>query len=340
MRRPHTVRRENLIRVTSGLCAASGLFSLVAVLGVMFVFAWPSILFNGWHFLWGIPWSTGNLYGTALVTHNGVQAPQGAQYGMLVFLAGTLLTSLIALVVAVPVSLSVAVFLTEVAPPRLSGVAGALVELLAGVPSVVFGLWGVEVVAPLLRRGPEHFLVRTLGFIPWFAGPVGTGVGLLSAGLVLAVMIIPIIAAISRDVLARVPRDLKEQGLALGITRWELVRFILLPHAKSGIVAAVVLGLGRAMGETMAVLMVSGSAVNILPRNIYSPVGTMAANIVSLLDSAMSDSTGMAVHALAELSLALFVITLVVNLLVPVVTRGVSLITGTLPGWGGRAVER
>ena len=328
-----TLWRDSLVRGTCGTCAASALVFLFAVLAVMFVFAWPSILFNGWHFLWKIPWNTGNLYSGTFVVHNGIKAPQGAEYGMLVFLVGTVLTSLVALVVAVPVSLGVAIFLAEVAPARLAAVVGVLVELLAGVPSVVFGLWGVEVVAPLIGRGLEHFLARVLGFIPFFAGPVGSGVGLLSAGLVLAVMIIPIIAAVSRDVLARVPRDMKEQGLALGVTRWELVRTIILPYAKTGIIAAVVLGLGRAMGETMAVLMVSGSAVNILPHNIYSPVGTMAANIVALLDSAMTDPTGMAVHALAELALALFVITLVVNLLVPLVTSGVNLI-GT-PRAGG-----
>ncbi|HUW66042.1 MAG TPA: phosphate ABC transporter permease subunit PstC [Spirochaetia bacterium] len=334
MSRP-TPWRESLIRATSGICAASALFFLFAVLAVMFVFAWPSIIFNGWHFLWGVPWSIGNLYGGNFVVHNGIEAPQGAEYGMLVFLVGTVLTSLIALVVAVPVSLGVAVFLTEVAPARLAAAVGVLVELLSGVPSVVFGLWGVEVVAPLVGHGLGIFLTRTLGFIPFFAGPVGTGVGLLSAGLVLAVMIIPIIAAISRDILARVPRDMKEQGLALGVTRWELVRTIVLPYARSGIIGAVVLGLGRAMGETMAVLMVSGSAINILPHNVYSPVGTMAANIVALLDSAMTDSTGMAVHALAELALALFMITLIVNLLVPVVTSGVNIIAGTVPGAGG-----
>ncbi len=325
--------RERLVVATSGMFAASGLFFLVAVLAVMSIFAWPSIRFNGWPFLWRIPWNVGNLYGGSLVVHNGVQAPQGAEYGILVFLVGTLLTSLIALVVAVPVAVGVAVFITEVAPARLGAAVGVLVELLAGVPSVVFGLWGVEVVAPLVARDLGPFLARVLGFIPFLAGPVGSGVGLLSAGLVLAVMIIPIIAAVSRDVLARVPRDMKEQGLALGVTRWELVRTIILPYARSGIIAAVVFGLGRAMGETMAVLMVSGSAVNILPYNIYSPVGTMAATIVTLLDSAMTDPTGMAVHALAELALALFIITLMVNILVPVVTAGVSLI-GT-PRAGG-----
>jgi len=326
---------EVLIRAVSGVFAASSLFSLVAVLAVMFVFAWPSILFNGWHFFWSIPWNVGNLYGGHFVVRNGVKAPQGAQYGILVFVAGTVLTSAIALVVAVPVSLAVAVFLTEVAPSRVAGVVGVLVELLAGVPSVVFGLWGVEVLAPVVGRGLGHVLSRVLGFIPFFAGQVGSGIGLLSAGLVLAVMIIPIIAAVSRDVLARVPREMKEQGLALGITRWELVRSIVLPYARGGIIAAVVLGLGRALGETMAVLMVSGSAVNILPHNIYSPVGTMAATIVTLLDSALTDPTGMAVHALAELALALFVITLLVNILVPIVTSGVSQLAGTLPGAGG-----
>ncbi len=323
--------KDALIKYTCGGFAASVPFFLIAVLLVMLVFAWPSILFNGWHFFGSIPWNEGNLYSGATVTHNGITAPKGAQYGMLVFLVGTLLTSLVALVIAIPLSLGAALFLSEIAPKRVSAVIGSLVELLSGVPSVVFGLWGFEVIAPLVRSDIGPFLDRILGFIPLFRGPVGTGVGLLSSGIVLAAMIIPIITAVSRDVLRNVPWDLREQGIAMGITRWELIRTIVLPYGRSGITGAVALGLGRALGETMAVLMVSGSAVNYLPRNIYSPVGTMAANIVALLDSAMTDPTGMALHALAEIALVLFVVTLIVNILVPIVARGMVRISSILP---------
>ncbi len=323
--------KDALVRYTCGGFAASAPLFLVAVLAVMFVFAWPSILFNGWRFLWSIPWNVGNLYSGATVAHNGITAPKGAEYGMLVFLVGTLLTSLVALIIAIPLSLGAALFLNEVAPKRVAGVIGALVELLSGVPSVVFGLWGFEVVAPLVRSDLGPFLVRILGFVPFLRGPVGTGVGLLSSGIVLAAMIIPIITAVSRDILRNVPWELREQGIAMGITRWELIRSIVLPYARGGITGAVALGLGRALGETMAVLMVSGSAVNYLPHNIYSPVGTMAANIVALLDSAMTDPTGMATHALAEIALVLFLVTLAVNLLVPVLARGMVRLSSMLP---------
>ncbi len=329
--------KDALIRSACGIFAASAPFFLIAVLLVMLVFAWPSILFNGARFLWSVPWSVGDLYSGATIVHNGITAPKGAEYGMLVFLVGTLLTSCVALVIAIPLSLGAALFLSEIAPRRVASLLGALVELLSGVPSVVFGLWGFEVVAPLVRSGIGPVLTRALGFIPLFRGPVGTGVGLLSAGIVLAAMVIPIITAVSRDVLQNVPRDLREQGIAMGITRWELIRTIVLPHARSGINGAVALGLGRALGETMAVLMVSGSAVNYLPRTVYSPVGTMAANIVALLDSAMTDSTGMALHALAEIALVLFVVTLVVNILVPVVARGMVRLSALLPTAGGEA---
>lgn len=323
--------RDALIRYTCGGFAASVPLFLLAVLVVMSVFAWPSIIFNGWRFFWSIPWSIGNLYSGATIVHHGIAAPKGAEYGMLVFLVGTLSTSFLALIIAIPISLGTALFLNEVAPKPVAGVVGSLVELLSGVPSVVFGLWGIEVVAPLVRQAVGPFLVRVLGFIPFFGGPVGTGVGLLSSAIVLAAMIIPIITAVSRDVLRNVPWELREQGIAMGITRWELIRSIVLPYARGGITGAVALGLGRALGETMAVLMVSGSAVNYLPRNIYSPVGTMAANIVALLDSAMTDPTGMAVHALAEIALVLFVVTLVVNLLVPIVARGMVRLSSMLP---------
>lgn len=323
--------KEWIIEHTCGLFAVSVPLLLLIVVVIVAVSAWPSIRYNGFSFFTTLDWNQGNLYSGATTTHNGFTAPHGAHYGMLVFLVGTLLTSVVALIIAVPLSLGIALFLTEVAPRRVVGPIGTMVELLAGVPSVIFGLWGFEVVAPLVRSDIGPFLKHVLGFIPIFAGPVGTGVGLLSASIVLAIMVIPIITSVSRDLFRNVPVDARQQALALGVTRWELIRTIVLPYARSGIVGAIGLGLGRALGETMAVLMVSGSALNYLPKNIYSPVGTMAANIVALLDGAMTDPTGMAVHALAELALVLFVVTLIVNLLVPIAARGMVQMSSIMP---------
>jgi len=323
--------RDSLSRYACGFLAASVPLFLAAVLLIVVASAWPAIMFNGWHFLYTLPWSVGNEYGSATMTVNGFLAPKGAEYGMLVFFVGTLLTSLIALIIAVPVSIAAALFLSEVAPRRIAGPLGTLVELLAGVPSVVFGLWGIEVVAPAVKNSIGPVLSHLFGFIPAFRGPVGTGVGLLSSGIVLAIMIIPIITAVSRDVIENLPDEVRHQGYALGATRSEVIGAIILPYARNGIIGAITLGLGRALGETMAVLMVSGSALNYLPGNIYSPVGTMAANIVALLDSAMIDPTGMAVHALAELALVLFILTFIVNALVPIVAGGVVRISSMLP---------
>ncbi len=328
--------KDSFARYTCGALAASVPLLLFAVLAIVFISALPSIRFNGWHFFVSIPWNVGNVYGGATVTVHGVTAPKGAQYGMLVFFVGTLLTSLVALVVAVPVSLAAAILLAEVFPKRPAAAVGTVIELLAGVPSVVFGLWGIEVVAPAVRTTIGPILAHLFGFIPIFHGRIGTGVGLLSAGIVLAIMIVPIITSISRDVLAAVPDDVRFQGYALGATRWEVIKSIVLPQARNGIIGAITLGLGRALGETMAVLMVSGSAVNYLPAYIFSPVGTMAANIVALLDSALVDPTGMAVHALAELALVLFMLTFAVNALVPVVTGGVVKLAATLPAGARR----
>ncbi len=313
--------RETLFRVTSALAASSIVFFLGAILVVLFVFSWPSIIYNGTGFLNGRTWDIGNLYSSRQTVHAGFTAAAGAHFGILVFLVGTLATAALALLMAAPVSLGVAVFLTRFAPPFARSPLSVLVELLAGVPSVVFGLWGWAVIVPWVARSLAPFLSSHFGWIPFFAGSAGTGMGLLSSGLVLAVMVVPIITAISRDAIANTPPSLIEQGRALGTTEWEVIRDIILPHARAGILGGIVLGLGRALGETMAILMVSGNALNYLPQNIYNPVGTIAATIVSQLDSAMTDSTGMAVYALAEMALVLFVITLLVNMAAPLVMR-------------------
>lgn len=305
---------DKIFQVATGICASSPVLFLLAIVFIVIIQSLPTIHFMGWHFITEIKWDMGNLYG-ALVKRNGVTAPAGASYGALVFIVGTLATSAIALIIAVPVSILTAMILAYQVRGPLGWILSVLVELLAGIPSVVIGLWGILVLAPWVSTHFGVFLSHVLGFIPLFAQPVGTGYGLLTSGIVLAMMIVPIITATTRDLFLQVPLLAREGGLGLGMTTWETVRYISLPFIRDGLVGAVALGWGRAMGETMAVLMVSGSAVNILPSNIYSPISTMAAFIADQLDSAQTDASGMAVHALSELALVLLVITILTNLL-------------------------
>jgi phosphate transport system permease protein len=298
--------------------------ALVFIAIVLLASAMPSILFNGWGFLYHQSWSFGNFYNNATVTHNGIQAPLGASYGALPFIMGTLLTSIIALAIGVPVAVGAALLLAERMPVRLRGLFSTFLELLAGIPSVIYGLWGLIVLGPFLAARVYPAIARLGAVIPWLGPPVGSGLGLLTAGLVLAVMILPIVASTSRDLLAQVPALQREGALALGLTPWESARVVSLPWVARGIIGAAILGWGRALGETMAVLIVSGNGANFLPANIFSPVSTIAAAIVALLDSALSDPTGLAVSALAEAGLILMLITLATNVLARLLVRRVS----------------
>jgi len=185
------------------------------------------------------------------------------------------------------------------------------------------------VLGPLLATAVYPSMARLLGFIPFFAGPTGSGLGLLTAGVVLAIMIVPIVAATTRDLLAQVPQLPREGAIALGLTPWESASIVSLPWVRAGIAGAIILGWARALGETMAVLMVSGAAANYLPTSLYSPVSTLASTIVALLDSALTDPTGMAQSALAEAGLVLLVITLLTNGAARLILRRVS--GGALP---------
>lgn len=231
-----------------------------------------------------------------------------AYIGPLLF--GTMLAAVIALVVATPLALGVALVISHYAPRRLSRSVGYLVDLLAAVPSVVYGLWGIAFLGPQL--GPVYgWLEENLGFIPLFAGPASsTGRTILTAGLVLAIMALPIITAICREIFAQTPALHQEAALALGATRWEMVRMAVLPHARSGIVSAVMLGLGRALGETMAVAMVL-SANRVVTFNLIGTVSpsTIAANIAN----GFPEATGLGVNVLIASGLVLFVITFAVN---------------------------
>ena len=264
---------------------------LVALAVSVVELALPSIRELGFRFVVGRRWD-----------------PVHGDLGALPFIYGTVVTSLLALLLAVPVGIGVALFLTDLGPVPLRRPVAALVELLAAVPGVVYGLWAAIVLAPLLRTTIEPALERHLGFLPMFQG-AKVGVGLLCASLVLAVMILPTIASVSREVLRAVPGELREGGLALGATRWDVVRGIVLPHARSGIIGAILLGFGRAVGETMAVAMVVGSRADIT-GSLFSPGYTMA----SVIANEFAEATGtLHVAALAEIGLLLFGVTLAFN---------------------------
>jgi phosphate transport system permease protein len=247
--------------------------------------------------------------------------PVNEHFGALPFVYGTLLSSLIALIIAVPLSIGVAVFTTEMCPKQLRGPLSFFVELLAAIPSVIYGLWAFFVLVPLLSQYVQPFLATTFGWTGLFSGP-SYGIGMLAAGTILAIMIIPIVSSIAREVLQVVPQNQREGVLALGATRWEMIRVGVLRNARAGIVGGVILGLGRALGETMAVTMVIGNRPEIA-KSLFAPGHTMA----SVLATEFSEATGDTyLSALIEIGLALFLVTIIVNalarLLVWTVTRG------------------
>jgi phosphate transport system permease protein len=233
--------------------------------------------------------------------------PVKGDFGALPFIYGTLVSSLIALLIAVPLSLGIAVFLVEQAPVFLSRPITFLVELLAAIPSVVYGVWGIFVLAPFLRVHVEPPLARWFGWLPLFRGSI-TGIGLLTGGIILAIMVTPIITAVVRDVLAAVPDSQREAALALGATKWETTR-VVLANGAPGIAGAVMLGLGRALGETMAVTMVIGNRPEI-SASLFAPSYTIASAIANEFTEATQD---LYLSALVELGLILFLVTFIVN---------------------------
>jgi phosphate transport system permease protein len=247
--------------------------------------------------------------------------PVSNNYGALPFIYGTIVSSLVALVIAVPLAVGVAVFLTEMCPKSLRGMLSFLTELLAAIPSVVYGLWGIFVLVPLLRGYVNPILIRLLGWTGLFVPP-DFGIGMFAAGVILAIMILPIISSLTREVMSAVPHMQREAVLALGATRWEMIRMGVLRNARIGIVGSIILGLGRALGETMAVAMVIGSSPTI-SKSLLAPAATMASVIANEFAEASDDTYR---SALIEIGLALFLVTIVVNilarLLVWAVTRG------------------
>ncbi len=265
--------------------------SATAVLVVLIVVAMTlSIRQFGFSFLTGRDWD-----------------PIKGHFGALAFIYGTIVSSLIALVISLPLSLGIAIFLVEQAPPVISRPITFLVELLAAIPSVVYGLWGIFVLAPFLRVHVEPHLAHWFGWLPLFQGPI-TGIGLLTGGIILAIMVTPIISAVARDVLAAVPHAQREAALALGATKWESTRVVLV-NGSPGIAGAVILGLGRALGETMAVTMVIGNRPQI-SASLFQPSYTLASVIANEFTEATAD---IYLSSLVELGLILFLVTFVVN---------------------------
>jgi phosphate transport system permease protein len=300
------------------------LAALVFAITVLVIKARPAIIVNGWGFLTRSKFDLGQSYATTLNHIHGIAVPVGASYGAGALIAGTLESSAIAVIIALPISIGAAFALTERMPRWVSQPLGFFIELLAGIPSVVFGLWGILVFGPILARDVYPAIANNMPDVPilnFFGGSTGHGEGLLTTGIVLALMIVPIITATTRDLFSQVPPLPKEGGEALGMTDWEVARRVTLPWVRSGIIGATVLGLGRAIGETMAVAMVSGSLLASVAPNVYGTFGTLAAAIVTQLDSASTDGTGIAVATLAEMGLILAIISVGVNLLARLVIK-------------------
>jgi phosphate transport system permease protein len=286
------------------LCALSIFVIVLLLVEVLISHSQLSIHAFGWAFFKGKDWD-----------------PVSGSFGALPFIYGTLASSILAIIIAVPLALAVATFLLEICPRALRGPIAFLTELLAAIPSVVYGLWAVFVLIPIIRDQVGPVLEKFLGWTGFFAEP-NFGVSVFAAGVILAIMIFPVISSISRDVMRAVPIHQREAALALGATRWEMIRIAVLRNARIGIVGSVILGLGRALGETMAVVMVIGNHPDIT-KNLFAPGYTMA----SVIANEFSEATGdLYLSALIEIGLALFLVTIVVNaiarLLVWAVTRG------------------
>jgi phosphate ABC transporter permease protein PstC len=249
---------------------------------------------------------------------------------------GTLVTSAIALLIGVPVAIATALFLIEICPRRIRVPFSILVDLLAAVPSVVYGLWGVFVLAPKLQP-VEKWFASTFSFIPWIGGGAVTLYNYFIAGLILAIMILPIVSAISREVISTVPAEQKEAALALGATRWEMIRMAVLPYSRSGITGGVMLGLGRAIGETIAVVLVIGNA-DVIGKHLFNQGYSLAAVIANEFGEAAN--TTLYKSALFEAGLVLFVLTLIVNIIARwLVARGTRGSRATAAAITGVSVE-
>lgn len=293
-----SLRRQNLwdalLRNATRTAALTVLFLLGGVIASLIVGAWPSIKEYGFGFITGTKWN-----------------PVTGKFGALPAIYGTLVTSFIAMLIGIPVSLGIAIFITELCPRWLKRPISSAIELLAGVPSIIYGIWGLFVLAPLLQEHVQPLLISLFGPIPLlnivFAGPP-YGIGVLTAGVILSIMVLPYITSVTRDVFETVPAVLKESAYGLGCTTWEVVRNVVLPYSRTGVIGGVMLGLGRALGETMAVTFVIGNAHKI-SSSILAPGTTISASIANEFTEADTDLYN---AALIEQGLILFAITLIV----------------------------
>lgn len=282
------------------LLAALTIVALIALVGwELYAGSRLSIHQFGAHFLWSKEWD-----------------PVSDVYGALPFIFGTLVSSLIALLIAVPLGVATALFLTEMAPVKMRQPVIMVVEMLAAVPSVIFGLWGIFVLIPWLRDHLFQWLRSTLGFLPFFQGPI-YGVSMLAGGIIVAIMILPIVTSVSREILRSVPNLQREAAYALGATHWEVIRIAVLSYARRGLFGAAVLGLGRALGETMAVTMLIGNRPDI-SASLFAPGYTLASVIANEFAEATTD---LYLNSLFELGLVLVAITILVNILAQLMLR-------------------
>jgi phosphate transport system permease protein len=275
--------------VIRALCALACLIALAVMVDLAYkVISGAHLAFAryGLHFLTTTDWK-----------------PNFDRFGALTLIYGTAVTSGMALVLAVPIGVSIGLFLSLLAPQRLRGIIGPLVEMLAAIPSVILGLWGIFILAPAIRDA-EPWLHRTLGFIPLFGRPETTGASIFAAALILTIMVIPIIASISRDLFLTVPRELQDGAIALGSTQWEVVRGVILPTTASGVVSAAILGLGRALGEAIAVAQVIGAG-NLIHGSFFESGDTMASRIALQFPGALSKLHFASLFYLAVILLAL-----------------------------------
>ena len=269
------------------------IFLFFYMLFVIFKMSWPAFSHFGPHFFVNADWNnwTGN-------------------FGALSLIYGTVVSSLLALLIAVPISLAVALFLSELAPAGLAKPLGFVVEMLSAVPSIVYGLWGLFVLAPFLRDHVQSFLVQYFSFLPFFQGPY-YGVGMMCGGVILAIMIIPTVSSVCREVFRSIPQENKEAVLGLGATRWEMLKIAVLRGGRTGIIGAVIMGLGRALGETMAVTMVIGNVPSI-KASLFAPAQTMASLLANQYAEADNE---LHLSALTAVGFALFGLSLIINIL-------------------------
>lgn len=283
--------------------------SILAIMGGILVQLWLQSSTSRSGFGWSFLWST-------------AYSPPNNEYGALVFIYGTLITAFIAVLLAGPIGVGIAAYLVEIAPARVNQIVGFIVELLAAIPSIVYGLWGFFALAPFLRDYIVPPLQAVLGWTPLFSGSF-FGPTVFTTSIVLAIMVLPTVAAISRDVIRAVPRDQREGMLALGATRWEVFRRVVLPYAGNGVLGAIILGLGRAAGETMAVTFIIGNS-----PQLFSSLFDQGATLASIIAGQFPEAGGMLLSVLIELGMVLFVITIMINvsarLIVAFLSKGSS----------------